>query len=232
MKISYHELSLPEGKVKYDDPVVTELTAKFDPKKVSPYFFEFFPNDFDKSDAIVIANDTVLDLLILDLEKLENRMERLPKDSPDIPLLKRCVGFLEEEKPLCDMEMSDDERPIIAELAPLSFKPTLMVDSSEAEDVNALIEKIMEKAGVMFFYTAGKPEVHAWFVHRGSDIVTCAGKIHSDLARGFIKGEVMSYEGYREAHNLNDARTKGLTRLVDRDYVVQPGEVIEIRFNV
>ena len=232
MKISYHELSMPEGKVKYDDPVVAELTAKFDPKKVSPYFFEFFPDDFEKADAIVIAKDAVLDLLILDMEKLENRLERLPPDSPDIPILKRCVKFLEEEKPLCDIELDDDEHSIITELAPVSFKPTLLADPSDAENLNALIEKIMEKADVMFFYTAGKPEVHAWFVRRGSDIVTCAGKIHSDLARGFIKGEVMSYEGYREAHNLNDARSKGLTRLVDRDYVVQPGEVIEIRFNV
>ena len=232
MKIAYSGLDIQEGKEKYDDPVVTELVAKFEPKKVSPYFFEFSPDDFDKADAIAITADTILDLLILDLEKLENRIERLEADSSDMALMKRCVEFLESEKPLCDMEFTDEEFPIISELAPLSLKPTLVVDGSDVEDLNALIEKVMDKAEVMFFYTAGKPEVHAWFVPKGSDIVTCAGKIHSDLARGFIKGEVMSYEGYREAHNLNDARSKGLTQLVDRDYVVQPGEVIEIRFNV
>ena len=232
MKIAYHGLEIQEGKEKYDDPVVAELVAKFEPKKVSPYFFEFALDDFDKADAIAITADSILDLLILDLEKLENRIERLETDSTDLALLKRCVEFLEDEKPLCDMEFTEDELPVISELSPLSLKPTLLLDSSDAEDLNALIKKVMDKAEVMFFYTAGKPEVHAWFVPKGSDIVTCAGKIHSDLARGFIKGEVMSYEGYREAHNLNDARTKGLTQLVDRDYVVQDGEVIEIRFNV
>jgi len=225
-------LNIPEGKIKYDDPVVAELTAKFEPKKVSPYFFEFFPDDFERADAIVISAETILDLLILDLEKLENRIDRLSGDSPDAPLLERCVEFLEAEKPLCDMDFSDQERPIIAELAPLSLKPTLLVDEDDPDDLTDLIKKIMDKAEVMFFYTAGKPEVHAWFVPKGSDIVTCAGKIHSDLARGFIKGEVMGYEGYRDAHNLNDARSKGLTRLVDRDYIVREGEVIEIRFNV
>ncbi|MCK5843283.1 MAG: DUF933 domain-containing protein [Victivallales bacterium] len=232
MKIAYHGLDIPEGKVKYDDPVVSELTAKFEPKKVSPYFFEFSPDDFEKADAIVICEESVLDLLILDMEKLENRLERLDAESPDVALLKSSIEFLESEKPLCDMDFSDEESPVITELAPLSLKPTLVVEEADPDDLNALIKKIMDKAEVMFFYTAGKPEVHAWFVPKESDIVTCAGKIHSDLARGFIKGEVMSYEGYREAHNLNDARSKGLTRLVDRDYIVCEGEVIEIRFNV
>jgi hypothetical protein len=232
MKIAYHDLDIPEGKIKYDDPVVAELTAKFEPKKVSPYFFEFIPDGFEKGEAIVINGESILDLLILDLEKLENRIERLDADSADAALFRRCVDFLENEQPLCDMDFSESERPIIAELAPLSLKPTLVVEGSDPGDLNELIKKIMDKAEVMFFYTAGKPEVHAWFVPKGSDIVTCAGKIHSDLARGFIKGEVMNYEGYREAHNLNDARSKGLTRLVDRDYIVREGEVIEIRFNV
>jgi len=74
--------------------------------------------------------------------------------------------------------------------------------------------------------------VHAWPVKENSDIVTCAGKIHSDLARGFIKAEIVSYEDLIRVYNWQEARTKGLVKLVDRDYTIRAGDVIEIRFNV
>jgi ribosome-binding ATPase YchF (GTP1/OBG family) len=84
----------------------------------------------------------------------------------------------------------------------------------------------------MFFYTSGPKESHAWLVEKGSEIIACAEKIHSDLARGFIKGDVVCFEDYMNCHNFNDCKSKGLARLVDRDYIVQPNEIIEIRFNV
>ena len=74
--------------------------------------------------------------------------------------------------------------------------------------------------------------MHAWLVKKGSDAVTCAGKIHSDLARRFIKAEVVSFEDIMTAHNMQDARTKQLTKLVDGDYVIPGANIIEIRFNV
>ena len=74
--------------------------------------------------------------------------------------------------------------------------------------------------------------MHAWPVKEGSDIVTCAGKIHSDLARGFIKADIVRYEDLIKVFNWQEARTKGLVRVVDRDYIIQAGDVIEIRFNV
>ena len=65
-----------------------------------------------------------------------------------------------------------------------------------------------------------------------SDIVTCAGKIHSDLARGFIKADIVSYQDFMQVYNMQEARTKGLVKLVDRDYTIRAGDIIEIRFNV
>ena len=230
MKIAFTGLSLPEGKLKYEDPILKELEEKFEPKKVSPYFFEFIKDGYDLASAIVIAQDSILDLLILDMEKIENRIERVADESERV-FLKKCISFMEDEKPLCDLEVSDREKAILTELLPESFKPTLIIDN-DPEDVNTLIKDVMDKANVMFFYTAGKPEVHAWFVKKGDDIVTCAGKIHSDLARGFIKAEIINIKDYSKAHNLNDARTKGLTELVDRDYIIREGDIIDIRFNV
>ena len=69
-------------------------------------------------------------------------------------------------------------------------------------------------------------------MRKDSDIVTCAGKIHSDLARGFIKAEIVSYDDLMSVYNWQEARTKGLVKLVDRDYNIREGDVIEIRFNV
>jgi len=230
MKIAFTGLSVPEGKVKYEDPILKELEEKFEPKKVSPYFFEFVKDAYDAAEAIAISKDSILDLLVFDMEKLENRLERI-SDDEETAFLKKCILFMEEEAPLCDMEVSDAEKNILSELAPFSFKPTLVLEE-DPDDINTLIKQTMDKASVMFFYTAGKPEVHAWFVNQGDDIVTCAGKIHSDLARGFIKAEIVNVRDYAEAHNLNDARSKGLAHLVDRDYIIQEGDVIDIRFNV
>ncbi|MBN1865546.1 MAG: DUF933 domain-containing protein [Victivallales bacterium] len=231
MKIGYGGMELPEGKVRYADPILKRLEEKFEPKKVSPYFFEFVLEGYDVADAIAMLRDKLLDLLVLDMEKLERRIERLGGEGGGVGFLRSCLAFMEGDSPLCDMEVSAEEGKILNELAPLSWKPVLVLDDPSPE-INKLIEQVMEKAGVMFFYTAGKPEVHAWFIREGSDIVTCAGKIHTDLARGFIKGEIVNIDDYGEAHNLNDARAKGLAKLVDRDYVVRHGDIIEIRFNV
>ena len=84
----------------------------------------------------------------------------------------------------------------------------------------------------MFFYTSGPSETHAWIVPIGSDIVFCASKIHSDLARGFIKGDVVSYDDYMNCHNFNECKSKGVAKMVDKDYIVKSNEIIEIRFNV
>jgi ribosome-binding ATPase YchF (GTP1/OBG family) len=84
----------------------------------------------------------------------------------------------------------------------------------------------------MFFYTAGQQEVHAWLIKAGIGAQECAGQIHSDLARGFVKAEIVSVGDMLQCHSMADARKKGLSRLVDRDYVIPPGTVLEIRFNV
>ena len=232
MKIAYSGLDIPEGKRKLEDPVLKKLEEKFQPKKTAPFFVEFVKEGFDVSDAIVVAKDSVLDLLILDMEKIENRLGRLDESDGSGELLKRCLEFLEDERPLCDMDLTDQEQAVLAELSPLSFKATLVLESFSPKDLNDLAWKAIDKAGMTFFYTAGKPEVRSWFIPKGSDAVTCAGKIHSDLARGFIKAEIVNIKDYDQAHNLNDARTKGLTKLVDKDYIVESGDILEIRFNV
>ncbi|MFH1322188.1 MAG: DUF933 domain-containing protein [Bacteroidota bacterium] len=230
MKIAYTGLNLPQGKVKYNDRIFVELAEKFKPDKVSPYYLEFLPDDYESADIIAIAYKNVLDLLILDMEKIEGRLSS-SEDTAEKGVLEKCMAHLEDEKPICDLSLDDTERAKVKAFGLLSFTPTLILEDAST-DVNIVCRDGMEKAGMMFFYTVGKQEVHAWLVKKGTDAVTCAGKIHSDLARGFIKAEIVSYEDMMTAHSLQDARSRQLTKLVERDYVIPTNSILDIRFNV
>jgi len=229
MKIAFTGIDLSEGKVKYGDPVLGQLIEKVNPKKTSPYFVEFLREGYDACDGVFVPRDKALDLLILDMERVETRIERARDDAERV-LMERCQTQLENELPLCDLEFDDDELPMMREMAPASLKPTVLGDASATPD--EIIPAVMKKAGFIFFYTAGPKEVRSWFVPAGADAVTCAGKIHSDLARGFIRAEIVTVADFLTVHNMNDARAKGLTRLVERDYVVREGEMLDIRFSV
>ncbi len=229
MKVCTIGLDLPEGKVKYHDDKFVELVKKCEPAKVTPFYVEFIQDDFGAADAFVVAAAKVLDLLILDLEKLENRRDRT-EDDGEKALLTKCLAKLEAEIPLCDGDYTPEELARLKALAPLSLKPTLVLDNPVA--VNEIITQVLAKAGVVFFYTVGKKEVHAWPVPFHADIVTCAGKIHTDLARGFIKADIVKYEDFLNVFNMQEARAKKLVHLVDREYHIEAGDIVEIRFNV
>jgi ribosome-binding ATPase YchF (GTP1/OBG family) len=229
MKIGFTGIDLPEGKIRYRDENLIALEAKDKPKKVSPFYVEFIRDEFVQSDAIALPKSEILDLLILDMEKVETRLDRL-SDSDEKMLMEKCMEALEREMPLCDIEFDDGERNMLKTTAPLSLKPVVQLEGRV--DVNTVIALAIEKAGYMFFYTSGPTESHAWLVKKGSNIVTCAGKIHTDLARGFIRGDVVNFDDYVNCHNFNDCKSKGLAKLTERDYIVQPKEIIEIRFNI
>jgi hypothetical protein len=229
MKVCSIGLDLPEGKVKYHDEKFVELVKKCDPLKITPFYLEFIRDDFVHADAFVVSADKILDLLILDMEKLEGRRDRTD-DEFEKDLINRCLEILEGEEPLCDGVFSQEEFDLLKALAPLSLKPTLVVEVSL--EFNDIISQILEKAGMVFFYTVGKKEVHAWPVPGHADIVTCAGKIHTDLARGFIKADIVKYEDFLHVFNMQEARDKKLVQLVDRDYHIEAGDIVEIRFNI
>ena len=229
MKICCIGFDLPEGKVKYQDELVITLDQKLSPKKITPFYVEFTRDDFSHCDGFLVAREKIWDLLILDLEKLEARRDRTA-DAAEKELLDKCLRYLEQEVPLCDVQFTEAELTLVKVLAPLSLKPTLI--AAEAPEVNDAIARLLKKSGLIFFYTADKKEVRSWPVKRDSDIVTCAGKIHSDLARGFIKADIVNYDDFIQVYNMQEARAKGLVKLVDRDYTIHAGDIIEIRFNV
>jgi ribosome-binding ATPase len=98
--------------------------------------------------------------------------------------------------------------------------------------VDRLIQSAYHLLGLMSFLTAGEKEVRAWTIPQGTRAQTAAGTIHSDIERGFIRAEVVSYEQLIGAGSVAAARDKGLLRLEGKDYIMQEGDVVHFRFNV
>jgi hypothetical protein len=86
--------------------------------------------------------------------------------------------------------------------------------------------------GLISFFTVGEDEVRAWTIPLGATALDAAGAVHSDMARGFIRAEVIGWQELIEVGSLAEARRRGLLRLEGKDYPVKDGEICHFRFNV
>jgi ribosome-binding ATPase len=102
----------------------------------------------------------------------------------------------------------------------------------ESSGVDKLIRSAYKMLGLMSFLTAGEKEVRAWTIPIGTKAPKAAGEIHTDIERGFIRAEIVSYDDLVACGTLTAARDKGLVRLEGKDYVMQEGDVVNFRFNV
>ena len=136
-------------------------------------------------------------------------------DKEGMPLLEVC-GQLEMEMEELDGE---DKAAFLADLG------------VEETGLTRLARAAYELLGLISFFTVGEDEVKAWTVRKGSSAKEAAGKIHSDIARGFIRAEVVPYTSFVE-HNGFRVRENGGPRLEGRDYIVEDGDIMHIRFNV
>ena len=84
----------------------------------------------------------------------------------------------------------------------------------------------------MSFLTAGEPEVRAWTIKKGTKAPAAAGKIHSDIERGFIRAEIVTYDDLIKEGSMLAAKEKGLVRSEGKDYIMQDGDIVLFRFNV
>ena len=98
--------------------------------------------------------------------------------------------------------------------------------------LDSLIKASYKLLGLISFLTAGPKEVRAWTIKNGTKAPAAAGKIHSDMERGFIRAEVVSYDDLMACGSMNAAKEKGLIRSEGKDYVFKDGDIVVIRFNV
>ncbi len=120
----------------------------------------------------------------------------------------------------------------LAQLAPEDAEVFMRELGIEEPARNRVIRTSYRLLGLISFFTVGPDEVRAWTIRRGATAVEAAGAIHSDLAQGFIRAEVVHYDDLVRAGGLAEARKLGALRLEGRNYVVEDGDIVHILFNV
>ena len=202
-----------------------------------------------------------LELLVADRDHVERRLERVRQQAKSgDPRLRKEVADL--ERLLVHVEaggtLADYGEELPPELDPLTTKPVVVVENSatgidlaleeelaeldEAEAAafreggrSALDEvagRLKDALDLVTFFTAGEKETRAWTLRRGQTALDAAGTIHSDIARGFIRCEVIGWQDLVGCGSRAEVAKRGLQRLEGKDYVVQDGDVLNIRFNV
>ena len=155
---------------------------------------------------------------IQDVEKNENfKKVKQYAESQNAKVIPICVK-LEEE--ISSIE-SEDERKEFLEMMGL-----------DKSGLDKLIIASYDILGLMSYLTAGEIEVRAWTIKKGTKAPQAAGKIHSDIERGFIKAEIVSYDDLVNCGNMVKAREKGLIRLEGKDYIMKEGDIVDFKFNV
>ena len=200
-----------------------------------------------------------LELLVADRDHVERRLERVTKQAKSGDATLRAeVTELEALLAHLDAGGSLSPRELPAELEPLTAKPLLAIENGaggvdaqlEAElaelseeeaaafrdggssAVGEVARRLFEVLDLVTFFTAGEKETRAWTLRRGGTALDAAGTIHSDIARGFIRCEVIRWDDLVAAGSHSDAARDGKQRLEGKTYAVQDGDVLNIRFNV
>lgn len=145
--------------------------------------------------------------------------------------VKQVVQYAKEENaeviPLC-VKIEEE----LAGLEGEDKKEMLEALGLEESGLDKVIKASYDLLGLMSFLTAGEQEVRAWTIKKGTKAPQAAGKIHSDMERGFIRAEIVSYDDLVREGSMNAAREKGLVRSEGKDYIMQEGDIVLFRFNV
>ena len=152
--------------------------------------------------------------------------ELLKEPQPEIAefLKNKRIGFVEfcAEIELEIMDLKEDERP--------EFLKSLGIERSAREK---LVKASFDIMKVISFFTVKGDEVRAWPVRQGTKAIDAAGKVHTDMKRGFIRAEVVNFKDFIESgSSFQEAKAKGHMRLEGRDYIVKDGDIIDFRFSV
>jgi ribosome-binding ATPase len=201
-----------------------------------------------------------LELIVADRDHVERRLERVRKEAKsgdqqvrkEAEQLEALLSHLEAGRPL-----SDWTGQLTAELEPLTTKALVPVENGprgidcklemelaelppdEAAEfrsgpsaLDEVVHRLKDALGLVTFFTIGDREARAWTLERGQTALDAAEEVHSDIARGFIRCEVIRWDDLVEAGSHAEAARRGLQRLEGKTYVVEDGDVLNIRFNV
>ncbi len=185
--------------------------------------------DFNEDEQILVK-----DMFLLTTKPIlyiANISEEQLSDAENDPMVKKVKEYAAKEKaeviPLC-VKVEEE----LSGLDDKDKKEMLEMLGLKESGLDKVIKKSYDLLGLMSFLTAGEPEVRAWTIKKGTKAPQAAGKIHSDIERGFIKAEVVSFKDLIEQGSMVAAREKGLVRSEGKEYVMQDGDIVLFKFNV
>ena len=185
--------------------------------------------DFTEEELEII-NDTYL-LTIKPILYIANVSEDMLANAESYEYVKTVKEYADTEKarviPLC-VKIEEE----LSSLEGNDKKEMLEALGMNESGLDKVIKASYDLLGLMSFLTAGEPEVRAWTIKKGTKAPIAAGKIHSDIQKGFIRAEIVSYDDLVKCGSVNSAKEKGLMRSEGKDYIMQDGDVVLFRFNV
>ena len=183
-----------------------------------------------EADVIVVPRDRFPDLILHDLEFVETRLGRNPPDVEKAVLLK-IQAELEEERTMYKAGLSKEELQAVAAHSFHTHKPVIVADAAELAAPDGLMLRAFKEGGYISYLTVGGKENRAWPIPNGATAWEAAGVIHTDIQKGFIRAEIISFADFIEAGGETQAKRAGKLRLELKTYVMQDCDVTSFRFN-
>jgi|MGYP000492642862 GTP-binding protein YchF len=181
-------------------------------------------------EEIILLKETFL-LTMKPILYIANISEQQIENAAEDKYVKQVIQYAEQENaevvPLC--VKIEEELASLEEQDKQEMMEALEIKKS---GLDMVIQKSYNLLGLMSFLTAGEPEVRAWTIKKGTKAPQAAGKIHTDIERGFIRAEVVSYNDLIKEGSMVNAKEKGLVRSEGKDYIMQEGDIVLFRFNV
>ena len=200
--------------------------------KLQPALEEFKPArsvSLDEDDQAIARNYFLLTMK--PTIYAANVNEAMLSDTDTNQLVQAVRAVADEENSECVVICAQLEADLV-DLSPAERVEYLESLGVKSSGVDQLIKSAYRVLGLMSFLTAGEKEARAWTIPQGTRAQDAAGTIHSDIARGFIRAEIVGYDELMRAGSYAAAREEGLLRLEGKDYRMQEGDVVHFRFNV
>jgi hypothetical protein len=182
------------------------------------------------ADAILTSKDSSADLILKDLEFVETRLGRDPQPE-ERAALEQIKTVLENERFLFNAGLAPEQMRAVAAHSFYTNKPVTVAAPDDLQNSEAVLLRTFAEAGYICFLTVGGKENRAWPIRKGLTAWEAAGTIHTDIQKGFIRAEIISFADFIEAGGETQAKRAGKQRLETKQYVMQDYDLTNFRFN-
>jgi ribosome-binding ATPase YchF (GTP1/OBG family) len=127
--------------------------------------------------------------------------------------------------------LNEEEKKLVSAYSLITNRPVILAEDKDPEDINNLLARCVAESGFISFFTTGERETRAWLIKKGTTAWEAAGEVHSDIQRGFIRAEIISFNDFMQCGGEAQAKQTGKLRLEQKDYVMQDADLVNFRFN-